>query len=254
MVLFQRLIWGALAVALLLGSVQTALQQWQAAPILLAAEAFEAQPAAPAMAMGHGHDRADAHAGAGDDWAPANGLERTGWTWVANVLHVFSLALLMFAVMGLWVWRRGSPPAPLRLAFVVAAAGWLSLHLWPALGLPAQVPGMEAAGLGARQGWWLLAAGSAALACVSVAVLRTPWRWLLALACLVLPFVWGAPQIAGDPVAGFGADAQAQLRALGAHFVRVTDGLALTLWVGLGGICGRVFQRWLQPVIGTVRP
>ncbi len=255
MALFQRLIWGALAVALLVGSVQTALQQWQAVPIILAAETFEAQKVAPAAVAGHDHDRghshdqAHEHAEAGTDWAPADGLERTTWTWVANLLHVFSLALLMFAVMGWWVWRRGATPAPLRLAFVVAAAGWLSLHLWPSLGLPAEVPGMDAASLGSRQGWWLLAAGCAALACASAALLRTRWRWLAAVAWLAVPFVSGAPQLASDPLAGFSADAQTQLHALGAHFVWVTGGIALTLWASLGAACGVVFQRWLQPVL-----
>jgi len=263
MALFQRLIWGALAVAVLLGSVQTALQQWQAVPIILAAETFEAQKAAPVAAVGHVHDHNDhdhgeanahahsheAHEDSGHDWAPADGLERTTWTWVANLLHVFSLALLMFAVMGLWVWRRGATQAPLRLGFVVAAAGWLSLHLWPSLGLPAEVPGMDAASLGSRQGWWLLAASCSALACASAASLRTHWRWLASAAWLAVPFIWGAPQFAGDPAAGFRADAQAQLHKLGAHFIWVTGVIALTLWAGLGAGCGLVFQRWLQPLM-----
>ena len=41
--IFRRLIWAALAVALLVGSVQSGLQQLQTAPIILAAERFESQ-------------------------------------------------------------------------------------------------------------------------------------------------------------------------------------------------------------------
>ena len=249
MALFQRLIWGALAVALLVGSVQTALQQWQAVPIILAAETFETQKAGPSADVDPAHDHDHVHDQADSHWVPANGLERTTWTWVANLLHAFSLALLVFAVMGLWVWRHGATPAPLRLAFVVAAAGWLSLHLWPSLGLPAEVPGMDAARLGSRQGWWLLAAGCAALACASAAYPRTRWRWLAAVAWLAVPFVLSAPYIASDPLAGFSADAKTQLRALGEQFVWVTGWMALTLWAGLGAACGAVFQRWLQPVL-----
>jgi cobalt transporter subunit CbtA len=255
MALFQRLIWGALAVALLVGSAQTALQQWLAVPIILAAETFEAQKTVPPAAAGDGHNHDHDHAHeAAEAGAPADGLERTAWTWVANLLHAFSLALLVFVVMGLWVWRRGAAAAPFRVAFAVAAAGWLSLHLWPSLGLPAEVPGMDAAGLGSRQGWWLLAAGCAALACASAACWRTHWRWLAAAAWLAVPFVWGAPHLAGDPLAGFGAEAQAQLHALGAQFVWVTGGIALTLWASLGAACGAVFQRWLAPALAAASP
>ncbi|MEO5659142.1 MAG: CbtA family protein, partial [Polaromonas sp.] len=49
--IFQRLIWAALAAAVLVGSVQSGVQQWQAVPIIQAAEVYEAQkagaPAAP---------------------------------------------------------------------------------------------------------------------------------------------------------------------------------------------------------------
>ena len=180
MALFQRLFWGALAAALLVGSVQTVVHQRWAVPIILAAETFEDQKADPAPAVpvpeaaapghaAHGHGPAAAHAadaaGAAEPWSPADGAERTFWTWVANVLHALSMALLVLAVMGVWVWQRGAGRSPLRLAVAVAAAGWLSLYQWPALGLPAEIPGMDAARLGSRQGWWLLAAGSAAAAC-----------------------------------------------------------------------------------------
>ncbi|MGJ4748689.1 CbtA family protein, partial [Leptospira sp. SA-E8] len=49
--IFQRLIWAALAVALVVGSVQTGVQSLQATPLILAAEVYEGQKAeAPAPA------------------------------------------------------------------------------------------------------------------------------------------------------------------------------------------------------------
>lgn len=81
--IFQRLIWAALAAALLVGSVQSGVQQWQAVPIILAAEVFEGQkaeaPAAPAAAMPHAHAEgvAPAHEhGTAEEWAPADDAER----------------------------------------------------------------------------------------------------------------------------------------------------------------------------------
>jgi cobalt transporter subunit CbtA len=255
--IFSRLIWAALAAALLVGTVQSGVQQWQAVPIILAAEAYEGQKAmetaAPVAAAPHAHTEgvAPAHAhehGAAEEWAPADGAERLFWTWTANVLHAFSMALLVLAVMGVCLWR-GASQRSLPLALLVALAGWLSLHFWPSLGLPAEIPGMDAARLGSRQGWWVLAASSAGLACASVAALRSPLRWAAAAAWLALPFVVGAPHITADPLAGFSGATQAQLRELGAQFVWATTWVSLSFWASIGLTCGVAFQRWLRPAL-----
>lgn len=257
---FKRLIWAALGAALLVGSVQSGVQQWQAVPIILAAEVYEGQkaeapaaPAAPVMVAPHAHAAglAPEHAhGAAEEWAPAEGAERIFWTWLANVLHAFSMALLVFAVMGICLWRGTAVPS-LPLGLLVAAAGWLSFHFWPSLGLLAEIPGMDAARLGSRQGWWLLAAGSAALACASLAGMRGRLRWVAAPAWLALPFVVGAPNITADPLAGFGGAAQLQLRELGAQFIWATTWVSLAFWASTGLVCGASFQRWLRPVLAA---
>ena len=174
-IIFPRLIWSSLVVALAVGTVQTGVQRWQAAPLILAAEVFEDQksektevpapvaaPATPMQAVAahtHGQEHDHAH-GMAKEWEPENGAERIGWTWVANALHAFSMALLVFAVMGVWRYQRGTALTALPLAGFVVAAGWLSFHLWPTLGLPATVPGMEAAPLHARQLWRVNPAGA----------------------------------------------------------------------------------------------
>ena len=244
--IFPRLIWAALAAALLVGSVQSAVQQWQAVPIILAAEMYEGQkaeaPATPVAAAPHAHAEgvAPAHEhehGAAKEWAPADGAERIFWTWTANVLHAFSMALLVFAVMGVCLWR-GTAARSLPLALLVTASGWLSFHFWPSLGLPAEIPGMDAARLGSRQGWWVLAVVSAGLACASLAGLRSPLRWAAATAWLALPFVVGAPHITADPLAGFSGEAQAQLRQLGTQFIWATTWVSLSFWLSMGLMCG----------------
>jgi cobalt transporter subunit CbtA len=249
--IFQRLIWSALAAAVLVGSVQTGVQQWQATPIIQAAESYESQKAAPA-GHGHGHDAAHAHSAAAEaaQWQPEDGAERSLWSWVANMLHAFSMALLVLAAMGVCLWR-GARMRSLPLALLVSAAGWLSFHFWPSLGLPAEIPGMDAARLGSRQGWWVLAAAGAALACISLAGLRSALRWPAAAAWLALPFVVGAPQAAGDPFAGFGPEAQAALRALDARFIWVTTWISLSFWASTGVACGLAFERWLRPALAA---
>ena len=254
---FQRLIWAALATAVVVGSVQTGVQRWQAAPLILAAEVYETQktkapePVAPAA---HVHsDAAALHEhGVAKEWAPENGFERTGWTWVANSLHAFSMALLMFAVMGVWLYRRGASVRSLALAAWVAAAGFVSLHLWPSLGMHAEVPGMEAAPLQARQVWWVLAVGSAVGACAVAGFVRAFWRWLVVAALLALPFFAGVPQLLGDALAGFGAEARAALAQLGTQFIWATTWVALSFWVSMGVVGGLAFQRWLRPSLMAV--
>jgi cobalt transporter subunit CbtA len=260
--IFHRLIWAGLGAALLVGTVQTGVQQWQAVPIILAAEVYEGQkvevPVSPeahthapgaASAHDHHHDHA-ASKDAAEEWTPKDGAERMFWTWVANVIYALSMALLVFAVMGGCLWR-GATLGSLPLACAVAAAGWLSLHFWPSLGLPAEIPGMDAARLGSRQGWWVLAAGSAALACASLAALRSPLSWAAATACMALPYLVGAPHIVSDPLVGFSVEAQTQLRQLGTKFIWATTWVSLSFWVSMGLVCGLVFRRWLRPTLAS---
>ena len=251
---FQRLIWAALVTAVVVGSVQTGVQRWQAAPLILAAEVYEAQKAAtpePVSPAAHVHsDAAAPHEHTHDvakQWEPENGFERIAWTWVANSLHAFSMALLVFAVMGVWLYRRGASVGSFTLAAWVAAAGFVSLHLWPSLGLHAKVPGMEAAPLHARQVWWVLAVGSAAGACAVAGFVRASWRWLIVAALLALPFLVGAPQLKGDALAGFGPEARVALEQLGGQFIWATTWVALSFWVSMGVVAGVAFQRWVRP-------
>ena len=262
--IFPRLIWSSLAVALAVGTVQTGVQRLQAEPLIAAAEAYEEQrdqkaeapalvatPVAPVQAVAaHTHDdKHDHNNGMAKQWEPANGAERTGWTWVANTLHAFSMTLLVFAVMGVWRYQRGTALTALPLAGFVVAAGWLSFHLWPTLGLPAVVPGMEASPLQARQLWSVLAVGSAATACALATFGTAKWRWPAAAVLLALPFVVGAPQLQGDALAGYNPQARASMEQLLQQFFWATTWVALSFWLSMGLACGLVFQRWLQPVL-----
>ena len=271
--IFPRLVWSSLAVALLVGTVQTGVQRWQAAPLILSAEVYQSQKAeAPAHAAAdhthapgtatYGHPQAAAQQPVQEktstqdqartgtqEWEPANGVERVGWTWVANTLHAFSMALLVFAVMGVWRYQRGATLPALPLAGWVAAAGWLSFYLWPTLGLPAEVPGMNAAPLHSRQMWWALAAGSAGMACALIGFAKGGWRWPAAAILLALPFALGAPHLQGDALAGFSPVAHAALGQLAQKFAWATTWVASSFWLSMGLACGLAFQRWLQPVL-----
>ena len=259
--LFHALFWAALAVAVVVGSAHTALMQWWATPIILQAETFEDQKTITGTVTegNHAHDHATSephtHAVAAEGeeggWAPRDGVERTFWTWVATVLHALALALLGLVALTVRTHLRGPVSSRLFAALGLATAGYISLHLWPSLGLHAEIPGMDAAYLEGRQAWWVLAVASASAACGAIALGRSAWRWAAAAALLALPFAVGVPQLAGDPLAGFSGQAQTALRTLGADFVRVTHMLAVVFWLGLGAACAWAFQRWVQPVLAT---
>ena len=252
--LLRRIIWLGFAIALLIGSLMSAVQQWQAVPIILAAEQFEGQKVAAVSTPDHdhaGHDHASAHVHDEEAWAPQDGIERLGWTWVANVLLAFSLALLLLCCLGAWTWQRGLSIRPMRAALLTAAAGWLCFYAWPSLGLPPEIPGMDAARLGSRQGWWLLAAGCAALACLCLALGRKPGHWLAAAALLALPHLVGAPHLLADPFAGFSADAATQLRDLAMRFQWASLVHAAVQWLAIGLLGGLAFEKGLLPMLST---
>jgi len=137
--------------------------------VILQAEVYEkaadAVLAAPAAAM-HEHSAEAMAAHAEHGWEPRDGLERTGYTLLADILIAVSHALLLaaaFALFGKDVSARNWP--------VVGPGRLHRLQRWhPGLGLPPVVPGTQAAPLLDRQLWWMHTAlltggGLALLAC-----------------------------------------------------------------------------------------
>lgn len=263
--LLRRLIWLALVLALVVGSVQTLLQHPLALPLILTAETYEDHaPAPPALSLAHTHgtEAAPAHEHAHDAsaWTPQDGAERTFWTWVANVLENLALALMVLVAFSGRVLWRGLPASAPRLAAGVALAGFVGLHLWPSLGLPAELPGAQAADLLHRQMAWGLASVCALLACAVLGWARWAPVWRLAvvlalLALLALPFAIGMPHV-GDPYAGFGPAAHQTLTHLTERFVWVSHILAAVQWLLLGAGAALLAPRGLLPLLrpATLRP
>lgn len=268
--IFSRLVWLALVAAVIVGTAHWALIQWQAVPIIAAAEAFEHRKAATMNEVTSGHTTSQAHeiqAGhththGHDDavdheqavWEPQDGFERSAFTLLASVLLQFGLALALLTAITFASRRHSFMSEPLRASMLLAAAGFLCLFAWPALGLPPEIPGLDAARLGSRQGWWALAAGCAALAIAIAGVGRGRSRWLIAAICLAIPFVVGAPHISTNPLAGFDGESARQLRDLEARFLWLTIGISIAQWLLLGVTCGLLARRWLTPAFKGESP
>jgi cobalt transporter subunit CbtA len=176
------LLSAALIAGLIAGLLATALQASLVWPLIAQAEVFEdAAPKAPTA----GHD----HATAAPDETPP--LLRSALSMLINVAVAVGYALLMVAAMvlaGLRLdWRSG---------LLWGLAGWLSVVLAPAIGLPPLPPGVETGPLAARQLWWIATALSTAGGLAAILLTRGRMRlyWAAAgVALIVLPQLIGAP-------------------------------------------------------------
>lgn len=242
--IFRRLVWLALGVALLVGTLQVAVQHWTALPIIHEAESYEA---------GLYHAAAD-QAEPGEVSVPqvmaAQGLtERLAWTWVANALMNFALALLVFSALGFYARTVGSTPPRWKLALAIFVTGYVGFFLWPSLGMPPEIPGMDSARLGSRQLWWILSAACAIVACLLMVLTKRRSRWLFAAVLLTAPYFFGPPDIIGDPFARFDLEATLHMRALSRQFIYASAVSSALQWLFIGLACSAAFVRWLLPAM-----
>jgi len=184
------------AVCLVVGGLQLATTE----PLILHAELFE-NAEAPAAEAGHVHEQGEAatphehaetvdagHHHDAEAWQPADGVERTLYTLLADLLVGIAVSLMLLAAMVL----RGEP-IDARRGLIWGAAGFVAASLLPSLGLPPELPGTPAAELLGRQIWWL---GTAFASAAGLALLAfgKGWPWRVGgLVLLVLPHVIGAP-------------------------------------------------------------
>lgn len=257
--IFQRLIWSALLAALCVGSVQTMLQQWQAMPLIMAAEEIEEHLRAqsnkpPSRSPMQAHRDAKSEL-VGEQVGHDGAASRTILTLVANVVHAFGATLWVFVVISAWVIRnndRGgtcSCSRGLRLAAVAAVAGWVSLFLWPSLQLGASIPGLKEADLASRQHTWLIAAGCASMACALVVYTKTAWRWPTALLLLGMPLCLLGSEPEATAFASYAAHDRLSMQGLAAKFSSATLWLSVTFWAALAATCGPLFSRCIYPAL-----
>ncbi len=235
-VILRRVLTAGLVAGFIAGTAVTLVQMLQITPLILAAEVFE--DAAPAPA--HVHDGATAgdhhHDGAPEAWAPADGLERGAFTWLANILAGVGFGLILAAAMAF-----AGRPVDARRGVIWGLAGYGVFAVAPALGLPPELPGMIAADLAARQVWWIMtvggtAAGLALLVFTPSKPYKRPLQ-IAGLALIVLPHLLGAPHLA--------AEAGTVPAELAARFVVASLAASALFWAVLGGAVGHVMAHLL---------
>ena len=226
--MLKRILVTALAAGLAAGVVVSLVQMMGVRPLIIEAETYEA--AAPAEAAAAQSENGENGANEASSWAPGDGIERISYTVLANMLTGFGFALLLSASLALHGrpvdWRRG---------FVWGLAGFAVFGLAPALGLPPEPPGVEAAPLAERQLWWLGTAAATALGLGLIAF--APRRLLKAVGAivLILPHVVGAPGLEAHG----GAVPQDLIQAFWVASLAATA----LFWLVLGGLAGFLYPR-----------
>jgi len=233
----------ALFAGLLAGLLVAVLQQAVTSPLIVAAEAYEApaDTAAPGAAAphdhaGHDHGAPAASAAAGDHhhdddaWMPAEGAERIAATAVATLATAVGFAMMLLAVMV--ASGRAITPAS---ATAFGIAGFIAVHLAPALGLAPELPGAAAAALEARQLWWVATVAATAAGLWLIALRPHTLAKVAGLALVVAPHVVGAPH-PHDYASAVPAE-------LAGEFAARSLALAAVLWIAIGAFTGWFWQR-----------
>lgn len=237
---FRRIIYTAIVIGVLTGAVLSLMQMLTVNPILFAAETYEvAEPATHAHDGHEGHDH--------DAWAPEDGAERGFYTVISNFSAGIGFAAVLLALMSQFSLPHQRVIGPLQ-GLAWGLAGFGVVFLAPAIGLPPEIPGIDAAPLEQRQAWWILTVACAA-AGIAILALARPRLKAIGLVLLVIPYLVGAPSHEGPAFTHPDAAAVAALTELHQRFIFATGAVNLLFWLALGLACGYAFKRWFKPPV-----
>lgn len=235
--IFSRIIFSAVLIGLVTGSLMTAMQIVSVNPIIFAAETYEIVAYDRRM---QDQDESDDH---GKAWAPEDGAERTAYTLLANISAGIGFSAILLALMSQFQpskysqlgWMQGS---------LWGLAGFSAIFLAPGIGLPPEIPGIEAAPIHNRQLWWVFTVISVSigLGILAFTVIRVK---AIGLIFLAMPYIIGAPGTDGAEFSHPDPAAASALIQLQEQFIVASGITNLVFWLISGIICTCVFNRWL---------
>lgn len=236
--LFRGIIFCALLAGLVVGILQTGLQSLLVDPIIFASESYEVVEETPVTA----HVHADGHHHDHEAWAPEDGVERLFYTGLSNVLVTIGFAAVMLAIMCQTQLQGWSRVSVIRGA-LWGVAGFIAFFAAPGIGLPPEIPGIEAATLENRQGWWVLTVAAFLVGLGLLAFAPIKWK-ALSIALFALPYLLGAPHTSGPEFTGE-AERVAALHELHSNFIVASGVTNLLFWLALGIVCAWCVNRWV---------
>ena len=231
--IFRRIILAALLVGFIAGLVLSVVQIVAVNPIIFAAESFETE---------EGHDHGT-HDHGEEEWAPADGAERTGYTIVANVLAGIGFSAIILALMS-QLQLQGLARVTALKGLAWGLGGFVVFFVAPGIGLPPEIPGIEAAPVEHRQNWWLLA-----VLCVGVGLLVISFVPLklkaLGVLLAAVPYIVNIPHHEGAAFAHPDAEAVATLTQLHQQFIIASGFSNLAFWLVLGVVSAWLLKAWV---------
>ena len=229
--MYFRQIFLTSCLSALAASIGFSLYQWYLVnPIIFAAEVYELAEPLDSSVLEQS-----------EPWGPDDGIGRSLYTLLANFLMSLAYSLLLASAMVF----RGSSSTLKGLLWGMAA--YLSVFVAPALGLPPEIPGMEAAELVQRQNWWLL---TVSLTAIGLSVLAYSPRYYkgAGLILMLLPHLIGAPESA---IHGFNhpdPDAVIKLTELWQQFILQTSIANAILWFIISCSTGYLCHKFIDAV------
>jgi cobalt transporter subunit CbtA len=240
--MFRRIFFTAIVAGLLGGIGISVVHEFTTTPIILHAEEFENSGGDDAhkhslrsggislIAPAHAHGP-EKTADGDEAWGPGDGLERTLFTTLANILTGIGFALVLTACFAL-----SGRPVNGQTGVLWGFAGFGIASLAPSLGLPPEVPGAMAAELAGRQMWWILCVAATAAGLWAM-VFRNGAAWMIGgIAVIAFPHLIGAPQLER-----IGGNVPPELAA---HFVAASLVTAAIFWCATGWLAGTFWDRF----------
>lgn len=236
-----RVILAALLAGIAAGLFYGAIQHVRLTPLILEAEKYEN------AGDGHSHDHgaatttptateqtpAPAAEAEHEAWAPADGAERTTYTFLASIVAAAGFAAALAGV-SLLAGIRITP----RNGVLWGLSAFLAVHLAPAASLPPELPGMPAGDLFARQVWWVGTIVATGLAIWLFTQRHELWAKVAAIVLVALPHIIGAPI---PPTHESAVPA-----VISAAFAANTLAVAALMWLAIGGFLGLAMDRFVK--------
>lgn len=227
---FRNLILSAFVIAILAGLIFSAYQSFFITPIILNSEVYEVLGPAGYQI---------------ESWSPEDGIERHSWSFVTNFLLCFAYALILLSVMTF----KSNITTVKGLFWGIAA--YLIVFVAPALGLPPEIPGMEAAYLEGRQAWWIVTLIFTAVALWMIVFLELFYK-VIGVVLVTVPHIFGAPQPENHGFANTDPQAVEALTTLWHQFIIQTSIANALLWLVIGISAGFFIKKYISPLDDSV--